>query len=61
MTWGTRTHVDPTAGVCLAPKLLTCPLCGVVKGRKGWNRPGLCADCRDVLSAAEKAIWRRAT
>ena len=61
MTWPREAHVDPTAGVCLAPKLLLCPRCGIVKGRKGWDRPGLCVDCRGVLSDAEKAVWRRAT
>lgn len=60
MTWPERVYADPTAGVTLAPKLLLCPRCGGVKGRKGYDRPGLCADCRDVLSAAEREIWRRA-
>ena len=61
MTWQKGTHVDPTAGVRLSPRLLLCPRCGGVKGRKGYDRPGLCVDCRDVLSDAEKAAWRRAT
>lgn len=53
-------NADPSAGVRLMPALLLCPRCGCVKGRKGYDRPGLCVDCRDVLSDAEKAIWRRA-
>lgn len=60
MTWPQEVYVDPTAGVTLAPKLLLCPRCGGVKGRKGYDRPGLCPDCRDVLSEEEKAVWRRA-
>lgn len=53
-------NVDPSAGVRLMPRMLLCPRCGGVKGRKGYDRPGLCVDCRDVLTNAEKAAWRAA-
>lgn len=50
---------DPTAGVTLAPTILECPRCGVAKGIKGKDRPGLCHDCRDVLPThADRAPWR---
>jgi hypothetical protein len=61
MTWQKGTHVDPTAGVRRMPALLLCPRCGGMKGRKVLYRPGLCVDRRDVLSEAERAVWRRAT
>lgn len=48
---------DPSAGVRLAPRMLICPRCGIVKGRPHKVRPGLCADCRDVVPRAERSAW----
>lgn len=48
---------DPTAGVKLMPRMVTCPRCGVAKGRPGYVRPGLCGDCREVVPRADRAAW----
>lgn len=48
---------DPTAGVRLMPKLIECPRCGVTKGRIGKARPGICTDCRDTMTPAERRAW----
>ena len=58
MTWPRAVHVDPTAGVCLAPKLLLCPRCGIEKPSK--SRRGLCLDCYGILTYVERAAWRAA-
>lgn len=53
-------NVDPSAGVVPWPREERCPRCSVSKGRKSQARPGLCTDCRDVLSPAERIAWRSA-
>lgn len=53
-------NVDPSAGVIPWPKYELCPRCSCSKGRKSQARPGLCADCRDVLTPAERIVWRNA-
>lgn len=58
MTWQKGTHVDPTAGVRLSPRLVTCPRCGIEKLHK--SRRGLCLDCCGILTQAERAAWRAA-
>lgn len=55
-----KTNLDPSAGVVPWPKEELCPRCSVSKGRKSQARPGLCADCRDVLTPAERIVWRSA-
>lgn len=58
-TWE-HVHLDPSAGVPLAPRVLYCPRCGGVKGLAAHDRPGLCPDCREVLTGPEKRLWLRA-
>lgn len=53
--WANR---DPSAGVRLMPKMFRCPRCGVVKGRASEVRRTICVDCRDVLTPAERIVWR---
>lgn len=53
-------NIDPSAGVVRWPKYELCPRCSCSKGRKSQARPGLCADCRDVLTPAERIAWRSA-
>ncbi len=50
-------NADPTAGVRLMPSMRKCPRCGVTKGRVSQTRPGLCADCRAVLTPDERLEW----
>lgn len=55
----TAANVDPSAGVRLWPEPLLCVRCGCVKGRKHYDRPGLCKDCREELpTLAERAPWK---
>lgn len=56
MTWPETVYVDPTAGVTLAPRPVTCPRCGIEKPHK--SRRGLCLDCYGILTYAERAAWR---
>lgn len=51
-------HDDPSAGVRLMQKMFRCPRCGIVKGRASEVRRTICADCRDVLTPAERIVWR---
>lgn len=50
-------NADPTAGVSLATGFIYCTRCGVLKGKKWDARPGLCVDCREVLTPAERRAW----
>lgn len=43
----------------MSAQTYTCPRCGIVKTRQAVRPPGLCNDCRLVVTdLRERGVWR---